>query len=60
MEKYCLQVQDTKDDHLRKWSLVRQLEVQIVLLELRHQKQVLITRTSSGQWTDGSNQPDLV
>ena len=59
MEQYCLQVQDTKDDHLRQWSSVRQPRVQIILLEPRYQKYILITRTSSGQWTDGSNQPNL-
>ena len=53
--KYFFQVRDTKDDHFRKGSLVWQSWVQIILFKPRHQKQVLITRTSSGQWTDRSN-----
>ena len=29
------------------------------MLEPRHKKQLLIPRTSSSQWTDGSNKPNL-
>ena len=34
---------------------VRQLGIQVILLELRHQEQVLIARTSPSQRTDRSN-----
>ena len=55
MEKHYLQVRDSKDDYFRQRSSVRQPGIQVVLLELRHQEQVLVTRTSLGQWTDRSN-----
>ena len=48
MEKHCLQVRDSKDNHFRQRSSVRQSGIQVVLLELRHQEQELITRTPSG------------
>ena len=55
MEKQCLQVRDFKDDHFRQWSSVRQLGIQVILLEPRHQEHVLFARTSPGQRADRSN-----
>ena len=55
MEKNCLQVWDSKDNNFRQWTSFWQSGIQVILLELRHQKQVLITRIPSGQRTDRSN-----
>ena len=59
MEKYCLQVRDTQDDHLKQWPPVRQSRIQVVLLKPEHQEQVFVPRTSSGQWIDRSNEMNL-
>ena len=59
MEKYYLQVRDTQDDHLRKWSPIQQPRIQVILREPKHQKQVFVLRTSLGQWKDRSNKPNL-
>ena len=48
MEKHCLQVRDFKDDHFKQRLSVRQSGIQVVLLELGHQEEELITRTPSG------------
>ena len=55
IEKHCLQVQDSKDDHFRQRSSVRQPGIQVILLEPRHQEQVLIARTPPSQRTNRSN-----
>ena len=55
MEKHYLQVRDSKDDYFRQRLSVQQPGIQVILLELRHQEQVLVTRTPLGQWTDRSN-----
>ena len=54
-----VQVWDSKDDHFKQWSSVRQSRIQVVLLKFWHQEQILVPRTSSGQWIDGSNKPNL-
>ncbi|XP_023875869.2 uncharacterized protein LOC111988312 [Quercus suber] len=50
-------------DYFTKWvkaeALATITEAKDVLLKSRYQEQVLLTRTTSGQWTDGSNKPNL-